>query len=157
MNNIRPLKRHDEQHHNAVTRVYAEKMLSSFRERMNEAERLADELNDLLASYQSTIEHEGMRSQVETLTRWAERYRHGLLAADKVIRNGHDWLVRLNDRLTFNYEELGRLEGEGGRPVNKHHVRVQTEDFAAAAQQVGTIASRIEHLFGRPASKILYV
>jgi hypothetical protein len=153
MNNPQPLKPYDTvSHHNTVTHLYAEKMIVSFREQMREAERLADELNGLLTHYESALEYEGMRGQVEMLGRWAERYRHGLLAADKISQNGKVWMTRLSNRLRLEAEEFGRLEGEGGR-ANGKFADTQTDDFNAAAQQVGAIASQMEHLFGRPATK----
>jgi len=144
-------------HHDDVTRIYAEEMLASFYEQMCEAERLADELNNLLSDFQASFEREGIGEHIEMLTCWTERYRHGLLTADKILRNGYTWLANPIYCLNKGGEKPDRLEDEShhifhNQPTNFHPTNLQIEDFVAAAQQVGALSTRMEHLFGRSAT-----
>ena len=121
--------------------------------RMSEVEHLADDLNRLLARYGSTLEHAGVRHQVEELARLTECYRHGLhyglLVADKIHED--EWLTGLRNRLKLEARELGRLENEGGPTgaaageVSDDHA--DTDDFLGAVQQANAIISRAENLF----------
>lgn len=74
--------------HGAVADIGSEEeMITSLQKQMEEAEHLVENLYNLLTNYETTLKDEGIHEQVEALTRWAEYYRHSLLAADRVSQD----------------------------------------------------------------------
>jgi len=116
-------------------------------EQMQAAENLVDELKQLLEKYEPVIDREGARSQMETLEYWAECYRYGLSAADKIFQNGNTWLSDLNERLKQETESMRRLEDEGGQPVEKSQASC-VDNFAKTTHYLSRVIRDIERLFG---------
>ncbi len=112
-----------------------------------DAEQLTNELKRLLVKYENALEQEGIREQVETLERWMESYRRGLSAARKISEKGTDWLTDLRERLKMAAEELNRLEGEGGNPLDKSQA-VQAEEYLRASLRIDKVIPNMESMFG---------
>ena len=115
-------------------------------QQFSEAEELTNELKRLLVHYESALEQEGIREQVETLKRWMESYRRGLSAAQKISENGASLLTEMRQRLKLAADELQRLENEGGNPANKEQT-VQAEEFLKASRRIDHVLPNIEHIF----------
>ena len=115
-------------------------------QQLAEAEELTNELKRLLVRYESALEHEGIRDQIEILERWMESYRRGLSAAHKIAENGPAWLTELREKLKFAADELQRLEGEGGNPATKEQ-SAQAEDFLKASRRIENVIPSIEQIF----------
>lgn len=118
----------------------------TIRQQLAEAEELTNELKRLLVRYESTLEHQGTREQVETLERWMESYRHGLSAARKISENGPQWLTELRENLKLAADELQRLEGEGGNPATKEQA-AQAEELLKASLRIEKVIPNLEHIF----------
>lgn len=115
-------------------------------QQLAEAEELTNELKRLLVRYESALEQEGIRQQVETLERWMESYRRGLNAARKLSENGMPLLTEMRERLKLAADELQRLEGEGGNPATKEQA-AQAEEFLKASRRIDQVLPNIEHIF----------
>jgi len=113
---------------------------------LSEAEELTNQLKRLLVRYESALEQEGIRQQVETLERWMESYRRGLAAARKITENGASLLTQMRQRLKLAAEELQRLEGEGGNPASKEQA-IEAEEFLKASRNIDQVLPNIEHIF----------
>jgi hypothetical protein len=119
---------------------------TTFTQQLAEAEELTNELKRLLVRYESALEQEGIRQQVETLERWMESYRHGLSAARKISENGTSLLTEMRERLKFAADELQRLENEGGNPASKEQT-TQVEEFLKITRRIDQVIPNIEHIF----------
>ena len=117
-----------------------------------EAEQLTNELKRLLVKYENALEQDGIREQVETLERWMESYRRGLSAARKISEKGTDWLTDLRERLKMAAEELNRLEGEGGNPLDKSQA-VQAEEYLRASLRIDRVIPNMESIFAHDTSE----
>jgi hypothetical protein len=144
---------HDVEHHDVVTHMYStlmkrpqeEEIIPPLQEQMHEAQRLADELTLLLASYQPLLEREGIRDQVETLQYWAECYRNGLNAADQISQNAGTMVACLQERTKLATEELHRFEDDGGPVANKQQA-AETEGMARVTKRLSQVAPSVENL-----------
>ena len=120
-------------------------------QQLGEAEALTNELKRLLVRYESTLEQEGIREQVETLERWMESYRRGLSAARKISENGTGLFIEMRERLKLAADELQRLEGEGGNPASKEQA-TQVEEFLKVSRRIEQVLPNIEHIFSQAES-----
>lgn len=130
----------------------AEESCSALNQQFAEAEELTNELKRLLVRNESTLEHEGLKEQVETLERWMESYRRGLSAARKISENGASLLTQMRDKLKLAADELHRLENEGGNPPSKEQA-AQAEDFLKASRRIDRVLPNIEHIFSEEPEK----
>ncbi len=112
---------------------------------MREIERLTDELNLLLVSYEPILVSEGMRNQVETLQYWTDCYRNGLAAADKISKNSNAWISDLCERTKLATDELLRFEDEGG-PSATRYQQAQIDQTIRATRQFSRIAPEMDDL-----------
>jgi len=115
-------------------------------QQLAEAEELTNVLKRLLVKYESALEQEGIREQVEILERWMESYRRGLSAACKISENGPALLTEMKKRLKLAADELQRLEGEGGNPASKEQT-TQIEELLKASRRIEQVLPNIEHIF----------
>jgi hypothetical protein len=115
-------------------------------QQFSDAEQLTNELKRLLVRYEGALEQEGIRHEVETLERWMESYRRGLSAARKISEKGTSWLTDLRERLKLAAEELQRLEGEGGNPLDKNQA-VQAEEFLKASLRIDKVIPNLDSMF----------
>lgn len=124
----------------------ADSNFSMLQEKLSYVESLRNDLKYLLANYESTLEHEGIRQHVETLERWMEDYRSGLFAANRLSENGTTLLLETRDRLKLTAEELLRLESEGGNTANKNQM-LETEKLVKSNEYICEVLSNFEQLF----------
>jgi len=105
-------------------------------------ENLIDELKQLLLSHEFMLGEESRRRQVNILEQWAQAYQHDHSWENK------DSLVQmqnLRDRLKLTADEMYRLEGEGGSPLNKEQGE-KVEKLLKTVQQIEKIILRIDHM-----------
>lgn len=129
-----------------VTPPPCETVANPLDQQLFEAEQLTNDLKRLLVKYENALEQEGIRQQVETLERWMESYRRGLSAARKISEKGTTWLTELKDRLKLAAEEINRLEGEGGNPLDKNQA-VQAEEYLRASLRIDKVIPSMENIF----------
>jgi hypothetical protein len=122
------------------------KMIASFHDKIQEVERLADELNELLAGHCQVLGHSSACDQARELAQWAEWYRqglhHGVLEAGNAYGNGNAWLAGVFDRLQLEAEELNSLEDRGSSKAGEDSAaQPETENFIETAHQVSHAVS----------------
>lgn len=115
-------------------------------EALKEAEEMVKVMRRLLVRYENTLEHEGLRSQIETLERWMQDYRRGLEAAKEISDHATEWVNSARDQFKLAADELHRLESEGGNPLTREQVK-ESEDLMKAARKLEAMMPQIEKLF----------
>jgi hypothetical protein len=100
-------------------------------------EALVQDFRRLLVRYESSLEAEGIRERIETLERWAESYRRGLRAAEKISEVGQDWLREAEEKLKLAAAELHRLDDES--PVSCTVEDSKAEDYIRATKRIDSL------------------
>ncbi len=109
---------------------------------LEEVETLTNELKRLLVLHQPALESEGIHHHIETMERWMESYRRGILAAHKLSEHAPGWLGEVRSRLTLASDELLRLESEGGNPATPEQ-SAKSEHLIKAVREMDTISNHL--------------
>lgn len=121
--------------------------ISAMQAQLQAVEELTFSLKALSVRYHQTLEEEGIAEQLATLERWAESYRRGLTAAQKMSSVGLPMLNELRDRMKLAAEEIQRLEDEGGNLAPSKEQAVKCDDMVRAVRRINELIPATEHLF----------
>jgi len=120
--------------------------MTSFHDRIQEVEHLADTLDGLLAHNGDALERGHLYHRALTLTRWINSYhdglRYGVVEGDHPIEAGRAWLAGVNDRLRLEAQELHSLDERGEEEAEQPEIGV----FIEAVHQIISAAFALETL-----------
>lgn len=118
-----------------------------FAQPLAEVEALSRDIKKLVSGSDSALEHQNIRTEMETLERWLESYRRGLSAANKLSLNGPELLQSIRNRLKLAVEEIQRLEGEGGNPATEEKNAAEVEELLKTSRKLEQLIPAIEQMF----------
>lgn len=110
---------------------------------LEEAEALVHEFRKLLVRHETSLDSEGVRDHLEKLERWAESYRHGLEAAEKISEKGPVWLRDAQERLKLAADELQRMDAESPA-TGPEEEQARAESFLRAKRRLEALVPAVE-------------
>lgn len=130
-------------------RVQDKEYAAFLAERVGEINSGIEEFHKLLERYSDTVEHEGLREQLETLESWMRLNAESLSLAVRIFEMGPVWLDELHQRLALATDELERLTDEGGPPAppSTQREREENEQLTHVWHSANNVMESMSQLF----------
>lgn len=120
--------------------------LAVIAERVREIGQRTQELHLLLMRYAATLEHEGLRQQLETLESWMQVNAENLNMTVRIFEMGPVWLEELHQRLNLAIDEIERLAGKSD-PEPGQDPRAQSRELRQVWSGVSNVLESMSKLF----------